>query len=297
MALGYAILDVLPLNSFSRKSIGYLYAIQHHAKRIYDFDDDNWFIDMQSPLASFDVSSLKFFDIGSDELNVNVYSFYAETPNNTNIWPRGFPLQATKGEPEFNPKPSHKQSHVSIIQFLQDGNPDLDAVFRLSQKIPKKSATKSEKCVIIPSKGYTPFNAQATYFDSRSFFGLLLPMTVHGRVSDIWRSFVLQRILKGSGLLLAFCPSIVFHERNPHSLIRDFNAELPLYLQAHALVSFLDNLSITTAKDNMDALRAIYIELFERGVLGERDIEFVDRWVHDFRKVSSIAKTGASANQ
>ena len=33
--------DSLPWNSFGRKNIGYLYAVMHGAKFIWDFDDDN----------------------------------------------------------------------------------------------------------------------------------------------------------------------------------------------------------------------------------------------------------------
>ena len=34
-------INVIPWNSFARKNIGYLYAITHGAKYIWDFDDDN----------------------------------------------------------------------------------------------------------------------------------------------------------------------------------------------------------------------------------------------------------------
>ncbi|GFO05612.1 conserved uncharacterized protein [Plakobranchus ocellatus] len=33
--------DKLPANSYSRKNLGYLYAVRHGAKVIYDTDDDN----------------------------------------------------------------------------------------------------------------------------------------------------------------------------------------------------------------------------------------------------------------
>jgi hypothetical protein len=44
----YSIISSLPLNHFSRKNIGYLYAIQHGASQmIYDFDDDYSLISMK----------------------------------------------------------------------------------------------------------------------------------------------------------------------------------------------------------------------------------------------------------
>jgi hypothetical protein len=40
-AIGAEFVDGLPWNSFGRKNVGYLYAVAHGAKVIWDFDDDN----------------------------------------------------------------------------------------------------------------------------------------------------------------------------------------------------------------------------------------------------------------
>ncbi len=39
--LNYKILKLIPSNSYARKAVGYLYAIEHGAQWIYDTDDDN----------------------------------------------------------------------------------------------------------------------------------------------------------------------------------------------------------------------------------------------------------------
>ncbi len=39
---GNEFVDSLPWNSFGRKNVGYLFAIAHGAKIIWDFDDDNY---------------------------------------------------------------------------------------------------------------------------------------------------------------------------------------------------------------------------------------------------------------
>ena len=45
-SLGYRTVEILPFNTYSRKTIaGYLYAIQHGAKIIYETDDDNYSYD------------------------------------------------------------------------------------------------------------------------------------------------------------------------------------------------------------------------------------------------------------
>lgn len=41
LKLNYRVTRLLKLNSYARKTIGFLYAIQHGAKIIYETDDDN----------------------------------------------------------------------------------------------------------------------------------------------------------------------------------------------------------------------------------------------------------------
>lgn len=43
--LPYHMGKLLPWNHFGRKNLGYIYAVHHGAKIIYDFDDDNFFTD------------------------------------------------------------------------------------------------------------------------------------------------------------------------------------------------------------------------------------------------------------
>jgi hypothetical protein len=241
-------------------------------------------------MDQFDVDKQTFFELGNSDLNVNAYEFYAGSKSHPNIWPRGFPLPSIKNHSGFHTSASHRQKQISVIQYIQEGNPDLDAIYRLTQPIPDRLGGDSKQCIVIGSGGYTPYNAQATYFDSRAFFGLLMPMTVSGRVTDIWRSFIIQRVSKMDNELLAFCPSIVRHDRNPHSRIRDFNAEISLYLQAHELVKFLSNMQLT-GMDKLTALRKIYIALYEHGVLEINDIKFVNMWIHDFKRVTDFGAT------
>ena len=48
-----------------------------------------------------------------------------------------------------------------------------------------------------------PFNAQATLFMRDALWALLLPITVHGRISDIWRGYLVQRLFWDIGLMRA----------------------------------------------------------------------------------------------
>merc|ERR1719158_1971603 len=50
--LPYHILDLIPWRHFGRKNLGYLYAIQHGARIIYDTDDDNTLKNLLIPVVN-----------------------------------------------------------------------------------------------------------------------------------------------------------------------------------------------------------------------------------------------------
>ena len=125
---------------------------------------------------------------------------------------------------------------------------------------------------------------KSTLFNYNAFWGLLLPMTVHGRVSDIWRSYFTQRLLWEKSSNIAFCPSLVNHIRNQHRLIKDFDAELPLYTQAESLVKYLQQWK-PVSKDIPSMLEELYIDMYERGILELKDVEFIQLWIQDLQRV------------
>jgi hypothetical protein len=56
----------------------------------------------------------------------------------------------------------------------------------------------------IPNNVITPYNAQATIHFYAAFWALYLPISVSGRVSDIWRSFIAQAFFKHQGVSVGF---------------------------------------------------------------------------------------------
>lgn len=67
----------------------------------------------------------------------------------------------------------------------------------------------------------------------------LMPIQVHGRVSDIWRSYIAQRLLWEADAYVAFAPPMVTQVRSPHNPLADMHAEHDLYAKALRLVQFL----------------------------------------------------------
>lgn len=75
-----------------------------------------------------------------------------------------------------------------VQQSLADVHPDIDAIHRLTRRPLTFSFDSSTPfdALFGPENVYSPYNAQATLHEYGAFWGMLLPVTVHGRVSDIW---------------------------------------------------------------------------------------------------------------
>ena len=82
---------------------------------------------------------------------------------------------------------------------------------------------------------WCPFNSQNTTFFRKVFPLLYLPAHCSFRMTDIWRSFVAQRILHHLGHPVLFHEATVWQERNDHCLHRDFLDEVPGYQNNHAI--------------------------------------------------------------
>ena len=194
-SLGYKSTKLLKYKSYTRKNIGYLYAIQHGAKIIYETDDDN------SPTngkIEFDQNSNKEYLV-YDSVKSNVVNPYAHFGQST-IWPRGYPLDRI-GDPPPTSYRKCKNSKASIQQGVVDGDPDVDAIFRLTRKDAgvdlRVQFDKSASPVLLPRGIIAPYNTQNTLHLYDAFWGLLIPQTVAFRVCDIWRGYWAQRLMWG----------------------------------------------------------------------------------------------------
>ena len=119
-------------------------------------------------------------------------------------------------------------------------------------------------------------------FDRAAFWALLLPASVHGRVADIWRGFVAQRVLRAAGLRLAFLPPGVTQLRNDHDALADYMSERPLYEQADAVVRVLDG--VAPHRPGGSVARAVedaYVALYEHGLVALDDVAYAQLWLAD----------------
>ena len=300
LKLGYSINGRIAFNHFSRKNIGYLYAMQHGAQLVYDTDDDNFLLGEGAWLSALANSSIgstgqvPVWRTSHHLANLNVWMGVrigqGERAGSSQFtWPRGFPLPFIKDTRTSSQNLSVSArsiptSQVGVIQVSANHDPDVDAIYRLTQPLPLKFDQNVNARVALPAGTVMPFNAQAAVFTRDAFWGLLLPATVHGRVADIWRSYFSQRLMWDIGLSAVFAGAGVTQHRNPHSYMADFNSEEPLYAEGTDLVHELLQWA-PSAPTLPGRIEEMYVHMYEVGVLEWDDVLLTRAWLADLLHV------------
>ena len=265
----------LPLNHYSRKNIGYLQAISGNASLIIETDDDNF------PMQAFwnEKSAVQTIPVIRNCGWVNMYKYFTKST----IWPRGFPLEMLK-ESE-NKIINHQTEEVfcPIQQALVNSNPDVDAVFRLTQPLPMNFEIVGK--IALGGKSYCPFNSQNTSWFPEAFPLLYLPSFCSFRLTDIWRSFIAQRICREYGWHISFHSPTVTQERNDHNLLADFNDEINGYLYNHEICEKLDHLVLNPEINGIfENLISCYRLFIEMKLISEKELKLLNYWIEDFKR-------------
>ena len=121
-------------------------------------------------------------------------------------------------------------------------------------------------------------DAQATIHTANALWAVLLPSTVPGRVSDIWRSYFAQCIFADAGLRLVFAPPKISQLRNDHNILGDLRAENDLYLKSGKLIDFLAEWD-SEQRSIPNRMEQLWIDLYERGYIKIQDVEAVQKWL------------------
>lgn len=288
-ALPFNIIKHVPWNHFGRKSVGFMYAASMKCEKIYDFDDDNHL--KQGGFEGItEWNTLKLQVLSNDTHVFNPYPYFHSTGSYID-WPRGFPLQFIH-DPNTYRVDAHQLTYstldnVAIVQSLADHDPDVDAIYRLTAQLPLNFERKNE-ILVLPRGIYTPWNAQATLISRVAFFGMLLPVTVTGRVSDIWRSYITSRLLWETNYCVGFSSAFVTQYRNPHSYMQDFIDEDDLYKKVDKLLQLL---ALWTS-DQHDSLASAYLDLVrslvDEKILGVLDLQLAQAWVEDLNAIGYV---------
>ncbi len=218
---------IIGWKTIQRRNIGFVYAYEQGAEIVATIDDDN------IPYDSWGDNIMLGQEVEVDEyVNISCPYFDAiSTTEHNDLWHRGFPIEylQVKNNIEYRGK-------TKIVPLVQaefwDGDPDIDAICRLS----KKPIVKFNSFDPFTTKQYTPFNSQNTFIHTSVLkYYSVFPYT--GRMDDIWGSYVLQYHFPNSVL---FNKASVYQARNPQDLVRNLENEVIGY---RGTLNLLENIS------------------------------------------------------
>jgi len=273
--LDFSLAKILPFNHYARKNLGYLVAMAKGAEIILETDDDNL------PMEGFWNERSRFVKafLLNEKGWVNVFRYFTERT----IWPRGFALDKIREQTPETESPV--QVICPIQQGLIDGNPDVDAIFRLAFPLQVKF-NKSEN-IAVGNDTICPFNSQNTTWFREAFRLMYLPSYCGFRMTDIWRSFVAQRVAWTCGWPVMFHQSTVFQKRNQHNLLADFQEEIPGYLQNIQIVETLQGLPLKNGIENIpENMILCYEKLVECGLVDIHEIALLKAWLKDIELIN-----------
>lgn len=272
---GFNLAKLCPERSYTRKNIAYLEAIRSGATVIVETDDDNLPLDEFWYPRETLVSCKK---VTADRW-VNTYRYF--TPDF--IYPRGLPLtHARAGVPKLG---GFERIECPVQQGLADNDPDVDAVYRMLFPLPFHFSI-DEGPIHLSEGSWCPFNSQNTTFFASVFPLLYLPAHCSFRMTDIWRSFVVQRILHARGLGVLFHRPTVWQERNEHDLHRDFTDEIPGYVHNNRIREELINLSLKPDASLQSMIELCYEALIRNGWVGAEEENLLSAWFTDLQNLS-----------
>ncbi len=270
--LGFRTSAECPQRHYARKNIGYLLAMRNGADLIIETDDDN------VPRDSFWSERVRRQSVPGVQGAgwINGYAYFSDL----RIWPRGLPLDAVQNDvPPVEQLPT-RAFDCPIQQGLADDNPDVDAIYRLILPLPVQF--RKDRRIALAQGTWCPFNSQNTTWWADAFPLLYLPAYCSFRMTDIWRSFVAQRIAWASDWSILFTEPTVWQERNEHDLLRDFRDEVPGYLHNRRIGEVLEELAIAPGLERIpENLRICYEALVKLGVIAGEEMKLLEAWLAD----------------
>jgi hypothetical protein len=268
--LSFGLVKGLPYNHYARKNLGYLIAMSQGAEIIMETDDDN------IPLEGF--WNRPFRTIKAHLLEntnwVNVYKYFTDA----HIWARGFSLENIQDN--LPPLENQILADCPIQQGLTDENPDVDAIYRLTMPLPFRF--KKSENIALGNNSICPVNSQNTTWFKEAFPLLYLPSGCSFRMTDIWRSFIAQRIAWTCGWSVLFRNSTMWHQRHDHNLLDDFRDEISGYENSALLCHSLKTLDLKPGKENIpENMIRCYTKMVDLNLVDKSEIILLKAWIKD----------------
>lgn len=277
---------LLPFNHYCRKNLGYLYAIKNGYSQILDTDDDNLLYDMNYRFDQLEEVTVANNSNDSNFSNwLNIFKQYTDA----NIWPRGLPFNSKNNLPVLTGR-LIAQDRIAVWQGVVDGEPDVDAVYRLARSSEVAFNFNDGKPVAIQPAILCPFNSQNTLWKD-CFKFMYLPATASFRYCDILRSYIANFGFWSEGKQLAYTPATAVQDRNAHDIVADLVSETPMYqtcrlveqigqqLLAEVKSAEANSAESASSSYQVELMLEFYKRLQAAKVISELDVKLVEMWL------------------
>ncbi len=269
---------ICPVNSYTRKNIGYLIALKKMNEVLIETDDDNY------PTNKFFQKRKKNYFV-KEIINkdwVNIYNFFLK--KKTNIWPRGLPLEKIKSN-EIKISKKRKKGNFFLQQGLADNNPDVDAIYRLMNENIKIKFIDNKKISI--GRAITPTNSQNTTWFKQISILMYLPATCSMRATDIYRGYITSNILNKLNLKTLFHSPNLVQNRNVHDLFNDYQQELPIYQNSTKILKMLQKLNFSKDKNDLEkCMIKSYKLMIKLKLINKKELKFLNAWIKDINNIT-----------
>jgi len=215
--------DILGWKTIQRRNLGFVYAYKKGVDILATVDDDN------IPYDNWGKEVFLYKNVEIDLWNSKNGVFDPLSVTNTkDLWHRGYPIELldTKNVIEFKGK---SIINPLIQADLWDGDPDIDAMCRLT----KKPCVKYDIKLPYGSNNISPFNSQNTFI-TREVIPHYMMLPFVGRMDDIWASYLVQEIFPNS---VIYNKATVYQDRNTQDLITNLENEIIGYRNTLSLIN------------------------------------------------------------
>jgi hypothetical protein len=233
--------------SIQRRNIGFVEAYNRGADIVATVDDDN------IPYDSWGTNVVvgETVEIDFYHTHLGVFDPLSVTEHNQ-VWHRGYPIELVPFRKEVTYGGKLKRK-VLVQADLWDGDPDIDAMARLSIKPTVKFSVRDA----YGSTSISPFNSQNTFL-ARDVIPYYSVFPHVGRMDDIWGGYVLQHYFPNS---VIYNKASVFQDRNVQDLITNLEKEIMGYRKTSELIRSLPDWQSIVPKETLsywDAYRRCF---------------------------------------
>jgi hypothetical protein len=281
---GWRCSEVMGWNCIQRRNIGFLEAARQGADIVITVDDDN--CPENAPLWLRDhVNGFTH----TDELFPLVASprggwFNPGSLLSPPIWARGLPYPEDYESTGWEREVPDAEAKVGVNAGLWLGDPDIDAIQRISRAPITKGLRSIDKLKI--ARGvWSPINSQNTAW-VKDLVPLAVVFPFIGRWDDILGGYTAQWSFWKAGYVAQYGVPLVTQERNDHDLYKDLELECEGMRWTRRWIELLEGLPATG--DPLTDLDNLANDLWESDTATPWQLKLADffkAWTHDWSTI------------